>query len=311
VEGAIVVADLRGRTRTFNQFLEDADNAVIDDAFRRAARMLHPDIVRTFVAVLAARKDDADPPDVEAFMDARADVAALGLVEDVWRYFDSEADKLAKSWLDKYRIPIKNLPDERQDTYRQIRQMSAEPQDVDLMKPISWIENTAIREGGIEKPLATYPHHMLCDESGSFPAELNDWEKDVLAAELKREGFNCWYRNPGRASQESLAIPYEDNGQVKLLRPDFVFFFAKADGTVVADIVDPHTTHLTDAVPKLKGLAKYAETHAEAFRRVEAVAKIGGKFRTLDLTDGEVRRAVYEVKDMQALYSGELAADYE
>lgn len=311
VEGTVLVADLRGRDWTFNQFLEDADTAVIDDAFRRAARMLHPDIVRTYVAVLAARKDDADPPDVEAFMDARADVAALGLVEDVWRYFDSEADKLAKAWLDKYRIAIKNLPDERQDVYRQVRQMSAEPQDVDLMRPTSWIENTAIREGGTEKPRATYLHHMLCDESGAFPAELNDWEADVLAAELKREGFKCWYRNPGRASQESLAIPYEDNGQTKLLRPDFVFFFAKPDGTVVADIVDPHTTHLTDALPKLRGLAKYAETHSEAFRRVESVAKIGGKFRTLDLTDGEVRRAVYEVKDVQALYGGELAADYE
>jgi hypothetical protein len=311
VEGTTLVADLRGKTRTFNQFVEDADYAVIDDAFRRAARMLHPDIVRTYVQLLATRKDDADPPDVEAFIEARVDVAALGLVEDVWRYFDSEADKLAKGWFDTYRVAIKALVDERQDVYRQIRQMSAEPQEMELMKPASWIENTAAREGGEERQLPSYPSHLLCDDNGKFPAELNEWEREVLSIEINRKGFDFWYRNPGRASQESLAVPYEDNGQVKLLRPDFIFFGIQSDGTVRADIVDPHTTHLTDAAPKLKGLAKYAETHAAAFRRVDAVAKVGGKLRVLDLMDGEVRRAVYGVSNVQALYGSNVAADYE
>jgi type III restriction enzyme len=311
VEGTILVTDLRGKTRTFNQFLEEADYAVIDDAFRRAARALHPDIVRSYVAVLAARKDKSDPPDVEAFVEARADVAALGLVEDVARYFDAEADKLAKEWFDRYRILIKNLPDERQDAYRQIKQLSAEPEDADLMRPTSWIENTSIREAGNETPIPTYANHLLCDEGGAFPAELNDWERKVVEAEATRKGFSSWYRNPGRASQESMAIPYEHDGQVKLLRPDFVFFATQQDGTVVADIVDPHATHLRDAIPKLQGLAKYAETHPGLYRRVDAVAEVGGKMRVLDLTDGEVRRAVYEVKDVQGLYGGGLAADYE
>jgi type III restriction enzyme len=311
VEGRSLRADLQGRFKTFNQFLEDADFAVIDDAYRRAARALSPDIVRTYIPVLATRKDDSDPPDLEAFVEARADVAALGLVEDVARSFDTEADKLAKAWLDKYRIAIKDLSDERQEAYRQIREMSANPQDIDLMKPNTWMQNTTVRENGEDTPLETYANHLLCDDKGSFPTTLNSWEREVLSVESSRKGFSYWYRNPERASQESLGVPYEDNGQVKILRPDFLFFGTKPDGTVVADIVDPHATYLSDAAPKLKGLAKYAETHQGVYRRVDAVADVAGKLRVLDLTSDKVRQAVYEVNDVQALYTGSLAVDYE
>lgn len=311
VEGRSVRADLQGRTLTFDQFLEEADYAVIDDAYRRAARALSPDIVRTYVPVLAARKDDSDPPDLEAYVEARADIAALGLVEDVARSFDAEADKLAKAWLDKYRVAIKDLSDERQEAYRQIREMSAEPQDIDLMRPSTWMQSTAVRESGEEAPLETHANHLLCDENGVFPSVLNSWERKVLAVEAGRQGFGYWYRNPEHASQESLGIPYEDNGQVKILRPDFLFFGTKPDGTVVADIVDPHATHLSDSVPKLRGLAKYAESHPGIYRRVDAVAEVGGKLRALDLTSDRVRHAVYAVADVRGLYAGSLAVDYE
>jgi type III restriction enzyme len=310
VEGSSLRADLQGRSKTFDQFLEDADLAVIHDAFKRAARSLSPDIVRTYVPILAARKDDSDPPDLDAFVEARADIAALGLVEDVVRSFDAEADKLTKAWLDKYRIPVKNLSDERQEDYRQIREMSADPQDTDLMKPNVWMQNTTLREYGEDRPLETYANHLLCDENGQFPAILNSWEREVLRVEANRTGFRYWYRNPEHASQESLGVPYEDNYQVKILRPDFLFFATRSDGTVVADIVDPHATHLSDSAPKLKGLAKYAETHPGVYRRVEAVAEVNGKLRVLDLTTDKVRQAVYNVTDVQGLYAGTLAVDY-
>jgi type III restriction enzyme len=311
VEGRSLRADLQGRSKTFNQFLEDADFAVIDDAYRRASRALSPDIIRTYVPVLAARKDHSDPPDLEAFVEARADVAALGLVEEVARSFDAEADKLARTWLDKYRIAIKDLSDERQEAYRQIREMSADPQDIDLMMPNIWIQNTLLRENGEEKPLETYANHLMCDEKGWFPAILNSWEREVLRLETSRKGFCYWYRNPEHANQDSLGIPYEDNHQIKILRPDFIFFGTKSDGTVVADIVDPHATHLSDSAPKLRGLAKYAETHAGIYRRVEAVADVSGKLRALDLTNERVRQAVHDAKDVQSLYAGPIAVDYK
>jgi hypothetical protein len=47
-------------------------------------------------------------------------------------------------------------------------------QDIDLAKPKSWMEATTARESdGSETPLPTYEHHMLCDENGFFPVEMN------------------------------------------------------------------------------------------------------------------------------------------
>ena len=78
----------------------------------------------------------------------------------------------------------------------------------------------------------------------------------------------------------------------------------------MADIIDPHGFHLADALPKLQGLARYAETHSRVYRRIEAVAEVDGKLRVLDLTDADVRQAVMEAASAEALYKGAAAGDY-
>lgn len=310
VEGLSLTADLKGKGKSFDDFWEDADYAVIEDAYRRASRTLSPDLSRTYAEYLAAK--DAEAVSIEdALMEAHADIAALGLVPEVKDYLDSEADKEAKSWLNEFRVPIKGLSDERQEVYRQIREMSTEPEDIDLAKPRSWMEATCAREAdGSETPLPTYADHMLCDEEGMFAAEMNTWEIEVLQAEMRRKGFQAWYRNPSRSSQDSLGIAYTDNTQVKIVRPDFIFFSTQSDGTVTADIVDPHGTQFSDALPKLQGLALYAETHPTVYRRIEALAKVEGELRVLDLTDPIVRKAVAEANDAKGLYESSFASDY-
>ena len=309
VEGKSISVDLEGKGKSFDDFWEDADNAVIEDAYHRASRVLSPDLSRTYAEHLAAKKPDADSIE-DALIEAHADIAALGLVPDVKTYLDGEADKMAKAWLNEYRVPIKSLSDERQDTYRQIKGWSKDPEDIDLAKPASWMEATSAREAdGSERPLPTYAHHLLCDEDGMFPAEMNDWESDVLKAEMQRQGFQAWYRNPSRSSQDSLGVAYTDNNRVKIVRPDFIFFSTQSDGTIAADFVDPHGTHFSDALPKLQGLAHYAETHPQVYRRIEAVAKIGEKLRVLDLTDATVRKEVAAAKDAKSLYEGASASD--
>ena len=94
------------------------------------------------------------------------------------------------------------------------------------------------------------------------------------------------------------------------MRPDFIFFAQLSDGTIAADIVDPHGTQFSDAIPKLKGLSRYAATHGNAFRRVDAVAKLGETFRVLDLTEQTVRSAVESAISIKALYESEVAANY-
>jgi len=98
---------------------------------------------------------------------------------------------------------------------------------------------------------------------------------------------------------------------VKILRPDFLFFAQLPDGRFVVDLIDPHGIHLADAVPKLQGLARYAEAHPGAYRRIESVAESGGRLRVLDLTRAEVRKSVAEAKDAKGLYESALASDYQ
>ncbi len=310
VEGKSLTGDMKTKTKSFDDFLEEADYVVIEDAYRRAGRILSPDISRTYAEYLAAKNTDADDME-EALMEAHADIAALGLVTNVKTRLDAEADKLAKTWFKRYQAQIKELSDERQEVYRSLKEMSTEPGEIDLAMPKSWTVATTEQDGdGNKKPLPKHKQHLLCDESGLFPAEMNDWERAVLATEMKRPGIQFWYRNPSRPSQDSLGIAYTEDQQVKIMRPDFIFFSAQEDGTTVADIVDPHGTQYGDALPKLQGLAKYAEAYGAVYRRIEAVAEVKGKLRVLDLTDAKIRKALAEAEGAKNLYEGTLASDY-
>jgi hypothetical protein len=309
VEGKTLTADLHTKTATFDDFVAAADHAVIEDAYRRAARVLSPDVARTYAEHLADEDADADNLD-DALLDAHATIAALGLVPNVKEYLEAEADKLAKQWLTDHRVAIKALSDERQDSYRQLREMSAEPQDLDLAKPTSWLVPTTERHGEAETPLPRYTMHLLASEDGTFPLDRNTWEAEVLDRELDRKGFVGWYRNPARSSQDSLAIIYDHGGRVRTVRPDFVFFTEADDGTIGASIVDPHGHHLGDALPKLRGLADYAERHGRHYHRIEAVGKVDGTLRVLDLTEPATRVAVAAATDATLLYLGEQADDY-
>lgn len=313
VDGKTVIADMKGKAKTFDEFWEDADVAVIDDAYRRAARIFSPAIAHTYVEHLAQKvaSVDDDPEEyLEAIVEARVTVAGLGLVTEVQAYFNAKADELAKAWLATYAPMIKTLSDDRKETYRQIVEMSTEPQSVDLAKPESRYEATKARENDKEVAFPTWKNHLLCDKDGKYPAELNDWERAVVEAESKRGGFRFWYRNPQQPGQSSLGIAYLDEEQYKVVRPDFVFF-AEQDDKVVVDLIDPHSVHLADALPKLKGLALYAESHASTYRRIESVAEAGGKLRVLDLTRAEVRAGIKVATGAKSLYEGILASDYQ
>lgn len=198
VDGASLRADLVGKKKTFDQFLEDADYAVIEDAYRRAGREFSPDVTKTYAEYLADNSKGVDAE--EALIDAHTSIAAMALVPEVRSHLDAEAEKLANDWFGKYHSQIKTLPDERQEEYRQIRGMSADPQDIDLAKPGTWLEATAVKEaGGSEVELPAFKNHLMSDENGDYPlATDSSWEPDVLAKEMSRSDAVAWYRNPGQ-----------------------------------------------------------------------------------------------------------------
>jgi type III restriction enzyme len=311
VEGRTVLADMRGKESTSTTFQMAADGIVIDDAYRRVQRILSPDIAKTYTELRASRHDDAEDDFEAALIEAREEIGALGLMENLQQLFDIAAKELSDNWLNEYGHQIKQLPDERQDAYRQITALSREAQAIDLAMPLTRREATMIRESdGREEKLPSYRAHLLSDEKSMYPSELKGWERAVLEKEMGRDEFKFWYRNPDRPSQDSLGIAYEVEGDIKLMRPDFLFFSALPSGEVVVDIIDPHGHHLADALPKLQGLADYAEKFGANYRRIEAVADGGSGLRRLDMTKPEVRSAVRSASTAEGLYKSATAGDY-
>lgn len=62
--------------------------------------------------------------------------------------------------------------------------------------------------------------------------------------------------------------------------------------------------------PKLQGLADFAESYGDAFRRIESVAETNGVMRVLDLTREHVREAVWAAQEAKALYGSNVANNY-
>src|SRR5690625_2170514 len=94
------------------------------------------------------------------------------------------------------------------------------------------------------------------------------------------------------------------------MHPDFVFFFDRG-GKVAPAIIDPHGSQLSDALPKLVGLANFAEAHQDTFMRIESVADVsGGTYRSLDLLNPAVRQAIREAEDPVALFNSDHARPY-
>lgn len=306
VQGETIKGRAGSTTPVYSQFAEQADDRSIEAAFRDAGRALGREVAGTYVNHLAGDDD-------EDLRDAHAKTAALALVDDVQVDLDREAAKLANAWLDTHRVAIKGLSDERQAVYNDIKAMSAQPQRMTITRPKNAVVETATHDSdGNPTPLPTRERHLLCDEDGHYPVgALNNWEVEVLDKEMGRPGALAWYRNPARASQDSLGIPYQavDDGPWRFLRPDFLFFHDTGDGIGVS-VVDPHSHHLSDALPKLRGLAAFAETFASELHRVEAVSRLGDQTRVLDMTDPHVRAAVNAATDAESLYASNVAGNY-
>ena len=172
VEGKTIKADVETKAISFNDFVEAADYAVIESAYKRAARVISPDLCTTYSEHLASKaSDDGDPED--ALIEAHTRVAAMGLVPDIQGDFEAATEKLSNQWLIQYRVPIKSLSDERREVYRQIREMGADPLDVDLARPHMRLQPMTAREAdGTQIVLPGFEKHLLCDEDGLFPSAL-------------------------------------------------------------------------------------------------------------------------------------------
>lgn len=308
VDGLTLISNLKTKQMLVDHFSEESDEIVIQELYLRACKILSPAISKSYIEHLAVNSRSDDEEFLDALIAAKVTVASLCLVSEIQDYLDHISNQIVNQWMKLYQSKIDNLSDDRKETYFQILQMSTEPQDFHLEKPFNQFEMQTIREGEQERSIPSYLKHLLSNEDGMFPCQLNDWEERVRSIEMNKEGFLGWYRNPQQPGPSSLGIAYLDE-EYKILRPDFIFFGQNDDG-VYADLIDPHGIHLSDALPKLQGFVIYARKFANHYRRIESVAEIGQQLRTLDLKDPIVQDAIFDAENATSLFSSALAKDY-
>jgi hypothetical protein len=241
----------------------------------------------------------------------RVRCAALLRVDGVAATLDASATDWVKEMLDQFRVQILNTVGATRDAYTRVQEQtsSLETSAVRLRQN----ERAATKDRNGED-LPRYTGHVFADGQGVFPVDLNDWERAVIEAEIARDEFVAWYRNPGSATPASLRVAYQNDADVwASLQPDFIVMSHRSDGSLGASIVDPHGDHLADARAKLRALAAFAESFGDRFVRIESVAKVGdGSLRVLDLAVASVRAGIraFDGGKVTGLYESEHSRPY-
>jgi type III restriction enzyme len=231
-------------------------------------------------------------------------VAALLRVPGVVDRIEDAATEFVHEQLSAFAAEIANTTGDVRDKYRRVQEQTAKPEALTI--ELRDNEKTATRDrDGSDLP--RFKGHLFADADGMYPANLNPWETEIIGIELSRSSFAAWYRNPSRATPNSLRIAYEtDAGAWASLQVDFVVISRRDDGSLGASIVDPHGDFLADSKAKLLALARVAEVHGSEFVRIWSVSSASdGSLRYLDLQEAAVR------KDVRAFTGGKVTALYE
>ena len=201
--------------------------------------------------------------------------------------------------VDEYRRQVTRLDERGQKRFNTIVSDSDEVSEHNFRLP----ENINV---SLEQNGQKYKKHLFVDEKCEATFNLNGWEKKLLEEEMKREDFVCWLRNPPRKPW-ALCMPYEQNGQMHGMYPDFIVIRKDEEGYVI-DILEPHDQSRTDNLPKAKGLAKYAAKNPGA-GRIQLIHLQGGILKRIDLSKKATRDRVllaasdYELNNIFRDYS--------
>ena len=243
-------------------------------------------------------------------LEVRIEVAALLSIEEVLEEIDAAATKFVKEQLAKFAVEIKNTTGATRDSYRLVQEQTSEQESLTI--DLRTNERAATKDGTGED-LTVFAGHIYADSDGNFPAKLNDWEFRVIATEAAHPSFVSWYRNPQRATPNSLRIAYQDESERwKSMQIDFIVISKRQDGTLATSIVDPHGDHLADAKAKLRALADFAEQFGDQFLRIVSISEVDGELRYVDLKDDDVREAVrtFEGGGVSPLYTSNCSNPY-
>jgi len=207
-------------------------------------------------------------------------------------------EKLAKQEFDdlwaKHKGDIRKLPASIRARFNMLVQASGKAAVQDWELPEQIVE---------KKEKEFWKKHLYCNERGNFSARLNDWEKELLEAEMKKGEFVAWLRNLPRR-EWAFCIPYELAG-LKPFYPDFLIIRRSAKGFVV-DVLEPHDDSRTDTWAKAKGLAEFADKHGIEFGRLVIARKKDNLWQLADVNQKTMRakaRRMQSSSDLESIFS--------
>lgn len=222
---------------------------------------------------------------------AKLELCALVQNDKVIMKLEEVSRNLLQEKFDKYKATIRDLPEARRELYRRLRRQAAKPEPEELELP----ELYEAAEGE-----RVFKKHIYSDHNGDFSCQLNEWEAEVVEAELARgKEVVGWLRNIPRKAW-AFAVPYTYGGEDRPMYPDFLFF-RRQGGGIVVDILEPHSLSHDDSASKAKGLADFAFRHGELFGRIELIIKEKGRLLRLNINQAGVRDKVRAVSNNEHL----------
>lgn len=223
-----------------------------------------------------------DKEDPNAF---KIDCILFAADDDCIAALNNYAEKRFHAMNDQYRRAAAMKGDSWRRQYKDIIANGSVVSKLFLSLP----ESISIR---VDEDGQEYANHLYADEKGLAKIKLNPWEAGVLEEEAKRPDFVCWLRNPSRASW-ALCIPYEIDGGIKPMYPDFLIVRRDERGGYIIDVLEPHGGQFADNLGKAKGMAQYAEDEP-LIGRIQMIRQSkdpAGKlrFKRLDFSQGATR----------------------
>lgn len=264
-----------------SSFTDDADARAINNARRRADVALSQNVANAYFRQEMAHGKDP--------IEINTDIAAAAAVPEIVDAVKSGARETLEKLTEKYDSSIAKQPPAIRNKFTSAMVRHGIPHTVYLDKPIADKQ---------DKSYKAYPKHVVNDpETHLAYFNLLPSEDAVVMHELKNPNVVAWYRNPtGKSTPHSLRIPYRISGERKSLHPDFIFF-ERVDGVEMPSVVDPHGLHLSDTMPKLKGMANYVEEFGDIFHRFWFVSDYNGQACYIDIKDPEVRSVIRSAED--------------
>jgi type III restriction enzyme len=280
-----LIVSLRDGTQVSADEQVATDSRDINHVFRAARRGFRDGLATRYWSWLLDKYSDPKSKEHLGPDDAKLVVSALASDLSVVEAVERAAAELVRRWLKDHARAIGDLSAAAKAAYQAVRQQALDSEESAIA-----LRTTLLGSGAAEATV--WERHLYSTKDGQYPAVLNEWEAEVVRAELAR-GAVAWYRNP-RGGDHAVRIPYrESDGEYdKPFYPDFVFVHDTPDG-IRPSIVDPHNYAMADTVPKWRGLAAYAEAHGHSFHRIDAVIKdTDGNLLRLDLLDPTNRKGI-------------------